>query len=207
MMPTTLIIATSSALIQRGLSALLQELPDVSISAVVNDPEQTIQALRTHKPDVLLSEASLLADVRSQSRTLHLPRVLLLSPRAHAGTALKALNSCACGFASERADVRHLRAWLRVISVCRSRLGEGSCGSCPLRSTLKPPALPLSDRECMVFERIGNGDSAAKIAQALGLSVKTIETYRDSIKRKLALTSATALKEAAMQWKWGEHID
>jgi len=76
-----------------------------------------------------------------------------------------------------------------------------------LRSTLKPPALPLSEREYMVFERIGNGDGAAKIAEAVGLSVKTIETYRDSIKRKLGLSSAAALQEAATQWKWGEHIN
>lgn len=207
MTPTTLVIATSSALIQQGLSALVREMPDVSLSAVTTDQSETTHALRGCKPDVLLVDAILFAEMRAQNRTMAMPRVLLLSARAHIGTALQVLSSCACGFASERAHMRLLRASLRIITVCRSRLWEGYCASCPLRSTLKPPTLPLSEREYMVFERIGNGDSAAKIAEAVGLSVKTIETYRDSIKRKLALGSAAALQEAATQWKWGEHIN
>jgi DNA-binding NarL/FixJ family response regulator len=206
MTPTKLVIATSTALIQHGLSALVQDLSDVHVSSVVNDAEATLRALRDHAPDVLLVDDVLLVSVRAQSPRLSLPRVLLLSARAHPGTTLKALDSSACGFASERAHVRRLRASLRIISMCRSTFGGADCPRCPLRSSLKPPALPLTDREYMVFERIGNGDTTAKIADSLGLSVKTIETYRDHIKRKLSLTNATALKEAAMQWRWGEHI-
>jgi DNA-binding NarL/FixJ family response regulator len=42
----------------------------------------------------------------------------------------------------------------------------------------------LSDRELDIFQLLGSGLGTRQIAQSLGLSVKTIETYRDNIKHK-----------------------
>ncbi len=58
----------------------------------------------------------------------------------------------------------------------------------------------LSDRELAVFEQIGKGQSTADIAEAMHLSVKTVETYRARIKAKLGLQSATELMQRAVQW-------
>jgi DNA-binding NarL/FixJ family response regulator len=58
----------------------------------------------------------------------------------------------------------------------------------------------LSDRELEVFDLIGQGRSTTEIAQALHLSVKTIETYRAHIKEKLNLESSSALTRYAIQW-------
>jgi DNA-binding NarL/FixJ family response regulator len=55
------------------------------------------------------------------------------------------------------------------------------------------PLEGLTDRELEVFEMIGRGVGTAAIASNLGLSVKTIETYRSNIKRKLNLRDATDL--------------
>ena len=51
-----------------------------------------------------------------------------------------------------------------------------------------------------MFELIGRGVSTAGIAQQLGLSVKTIETYRSNIKTKLRLKGATDLIRFAASW-------
>jgi len=55
----------------------------------------------------------------------------------------------------------------------------------------------LSDREMHVFQLIGSGLGTKKIAHALNLSVKTIETHRENIKRKLGLNSGQQLVERA----------
>ena len=68
------------------------------------------------------------------------------------------------------------------------------------------PKLPLSEREYDIFERIGHGHGATRMASDLGISVKTIETHRESIKRKLRLDSAHALLGAALAWRKGEAI-
>jgi DNA-binding NarL/FixJ family response regulator len=58
----------------------------------------------------------------------------------------------------------------------------------------------LTDRELEVFELIGRGQSTATIAVRLGVSVKTIETYRSNIKAKLELKDAADLIRFAATW-------
>jgi DNA-binding NarL/FixJ family response regulator len=58
----------------------------------------------------------------------------------------------------------------------------------------------LTNRELEVFELIGQGVGTAEIAERMHLSIKTVQTYRAHIKRKLNLTSSLALTRSAVQW-------
>ena len=58
----------------------------------------------------------------------------------------------------------------------------------------------LSDREMHVFQLIGSGLGTKKIAHALNLSVKTIESHRENIKRKLGLRRGAELTAQATTW-------
>ena len=64
----------------------------------------------------------------------------------------------------------------------------------------RSPLDALADRELEVFRLIGQGVKTAEIAERLHLSVKTIETYRDRIRKKLDLSDGTALAHYATQW-------
>ena len=58
----------------------------------------------------------------------------------------------------------------------------------------------LSDREIHVFQLLGSGLGTRKIAEALNLSAKTIESHRENIKRKLGLGSGVELTGRATAW-------
>jgi DNA-binding NarL/FixJ family response regulator len=58
----------------------------------------------------------------------------------------------------------------------------------------------LSDREMHVFQLLGSGLGTKKLAEALKLSVKTIESHRENIKRKLGLRSGAELTGQATAW-------
>ena len=58
----------------------------------------------------------------------------------------------------------------------------------------------LSDRELEVFQMIGQGLTTGDIATRLYLSVHTIDTYRENIKKKLGLKNAAELSRSAVQW-------
>jgi DNA-binding NarL/FixJ family response regulator len=62
------------------------------------------------------------------------------------------------------------------------------------------PVETLSDRELEVFRLIGEWKKTVEIAQQLHLSVKTVEYYREQIKRKLNLSSASELTHYATSW-------
>src|SRR5207237_3655180 len=62
------------------------------------------------------------------------------------------------------------------------------------------PVKSLSDRELEVFQLIGRWKKTREIAEELHLSVKTIEYYREQIKRKLNLKNAAELTQRATSW-------
>jgi DNA-binding NarL/FixJ family response regulator len=62
------------------------------------------------------------------------------------------------------------------------------------------PLNALSDRELQVFRLIGQGRTTREIAATLKLSIKTIESHREHIKRKLSLRSSAELAQRATQW-------
>jgi len=66
------------------------------------------------------------------------------------------------------------------------------------------PERLLSNRELEIFVKIGSGLSSRDIADQLALSVKTVETHRAHIKRKLNIRSARDLTRQAADW--AEHV-
>ena len=63
-----------------------------------------------------------------------------------------------------------------------------------------PSPRDLSDRELEVFEALGRGQSTREVAEHLNLSVKTVESHRENIKRKLGLKKNVELLQQAFQW-------
>jgi DNA-binding NarL/FixJ family response regulator len=89
-----------------------------------------------------------------------------------------------------------LEGRIAVSETLRERMLEGIVGG----KTDAEPVDRLSDRELEVFTLIGKGCGAAEIAERLGLSVKTVNAYRDHIKDKLSLSSASDLRKFAVEW-------
>lgn len=92
-----------------------------------------------------------------------------------------------------------LEGRIAVSKELRERMLEGMVGGKAGREG-EDPVERLSDRELEVFTHIGKGCGAAEIAERLGLSVKTVNAYRDHIKDKLSLPSAADLRKFAVEW-------
>ncbi|MFM7842995.1 MAG: response regulator transcription factor [Planctomycetota bacterium] len=58
----------------------------------------------------------------------------------------------------------------------------------------------LSDRELEVLELIGQGHTSSAIANRLFLSIHTIDSHRENIRRKLGLKNGNELMKRAFQW-------
>jgi DNA-binding CsgD family transcriptional regulator len=62
------------------------------------------------------------------------------------------------------------------------------------------PVDKLTDRQLEVFRLIGDGCSARQIAARLQISIHTVETHRDNIKRKLNVDTVAELTRRAVLW-------
>ncbi len=204
----TLLIATPSPLMQRGLAEVVRELPEILVVGQAGDALGTLQKVQELRPELLVLERSIARElVMLPGLGEPRPRVLLLSSQQHPGASPDRERDCACGFFRDCASAEDVHTILQVVAQCDVRSGTNDrCERCPAHSTLRLPNLPLSERELQVFERIGQGQGSSVIAGALGVSVKTIETYRESIKRKLGLDSGHGLLRAAILWQLGHFV-
>lgn len=69
--------------------------------------------------------------------------------------------------------------------------------------TKHPDLAKLSDREFQVFQLLGAGWDNQKIAEALGISVKTLNVHKEHLKEKLGAASSSALRDASAAWQSG----
>lgn len=199
------IVASGSTLTRMALVKLLETDDGIEVCAVAAHETEAAQSLQADLADVLITEPALLRRLEDTLQGLATrPRILLVGATPHCGTDAPTLGM-ACGFASERAAIDHIRVLLDTVSHCGRALRSAQCPpQCRALRSLDVPRLPLTPREYSVFLHIGSGESNMAIAAALGVSVKTIEAHREAIKRKLGLNSASRLAEAAILWRRGE---
>lgn len=202
------VIGAASTLVAEGVSHVLAGLPVVRVVATAWDASAAVAALQSHRPDLLILDIELARAVHAEHPGFERDaRVLIVGVRAHLGTALTTLVPGTCGYVGGRSSSLDMHETYEYVARCGFRRAcTDTCSLCPVRETQRLPKLPLSERESEVFARVGHGQGATRIATDLHVSVKTIETYRESIKRKLHLASAAELLEVAIGWRLGDAV-
>jgi DNA-binding NarL/FixJ family response regulator len=118
----------------------------------------------------------------------------------------RVLRAGAMGFVSKQQPVQNVLVAIRHVLAGKmhfsdemmQRLLERAASSDPIAPV--SPVESLSDRELEVFEMIGRGLTTRAVADRLHLSPRTIDTYRERLKIKLALANSAELHYRAVQW-------
>jgi DNA-binding NarL/FixJ family response regulator len=112
------------------------------------------------------------------------------------------LKSGAAGYLTKQAAPELLVSALRTVAAGRRfvspTLAEKIAGEIA-RGDERPAHMQLSSREHQIFLRLAAGDSVSQIAQLLGLSVKTVSTYRTRVMEKTGLTRNAELTMYAIR--------
>jgi DNA-binding NarL/FixJ family response regulator len=190
---------------------LIEQEPGLAVCGEAGDTRQTLEQLSRAEADLAIVDLSLKADSgldlvkKIRARFPHL-LVLVLSMHEESLFAERVLHAGGSGYVmKQEPPARVMTAIRRVLGgdiYVSERVSERIVrsfvnGREP--SAASPVAL-LSDRELEVFQLLGRGLGTRQVAEALYLSVNTIETYRQRIKKKLALNSAAELVHRAIEW-------
>jgi DNA-binding NarL/FixJ family response regulator len=207
-----IMIVDDHELIRKGLQHLINGTDDLQVCGEAASVAEAVRCLELGpQPDVAIIDLSL-PDVNGIElvKRLHIRhpqiRVLVSSMYSAELFAERVLAIGAMGYINKqetaervldaiRQIVRgetYLSSWMpeRLLNV--STPGDGA--------TTTSLVGRLTNRELEVFELIGQGVGTAEIAERMHLSIKTVQTYRAHIKRKLNLTSSLALTRSAVQW-------
>lgn len=207
---TRVLIVDDHPLMRKGLQLTLDAELDLTVVAVVGSGEDAIAALDDASPDVALVDLSL-PGIGGAELVRHLIalrpdlRILVVSRHDDDLYAERVIRAGARGYLSKVEDAERVVEAVRAVLDGRLFLRDAIKDRLVLQapSPTAHPLAALSDRELEVYERIGLGLTMREIAEALSLSVKTVETYRARTKEKLALDSAQALLRHATQWVAG----
>jgi DNA-binding NarL/FixJ family response regulator len=198
-------------IVRQGLSLLINQETDLTVCGVAEEMHSAMAAIHILRPDIIILDISLngpdglelLKNIR-----LTLPRlpVLILSMHDESIYAERALRAGANGYImKQEATEKVLVALRRILSgeiyvsdrIANSMLRHYVRGANPSEQS---SISNLTDRELEVFRLIGDGHGTRQIAEALHLSVKTVESYQAHIKEKLCLRSARELVQHAVEW-------
>ena len=204
--PRRVLIVDDHPVVRQGIKLMIEAEPDLTICGEAQTEQQARKLVRELRPDALLVDLSLsegdgfnvVRDVHA-----HFPeiRVLVLSMHDEAIYAERLLAEGASGYIMKQAATDQLVTALRTVLRGERFVSDTLKRSLETRREVEgAPSSRLSSRELQVISLIGQGLGTREIADNLSLSVKTVETHRLTIKRKLALDTNAQLVQYAMKW-------
>jgi len=195
------VLIASEPLFRSGFRTVLESAPDLMWAGDAADARSGFQLIDREKPAVVVISLSLsgmngIAAAREVKARAPGTRVLLIAPEAHEREVVDALAAGADGFALSNEPVEALLAAIRAVAVGLRYLPPGLRGMTERswRGTHTPDVLAaLSRREREIIDLVIRGWRSTDIARELCISVKTVETHRSHINRKLRCSSTADL--------------
>ena len=206
-----ILVVDDHPIVRQGLQKLIDEEKDLVVCGEAEGFLDAEAALHDLDPDLVIIDISLKQGDGMQlvktvrARYPRLP-ILVLSMHDEVIYAERVLAAGANGYIMKQADSAELLRALRRV------LGDGTYVSEAIADTMvrnlsasgrhlaANPIERLSNRELQVLQMIGSGLSTRQAAAALSLSMKTVESHRERIKRKLHLSTGSQLLQFALNW-------
>ncbi len=208
---TRILLVDDHAVVRYGIAQLINRENDLMVCGEEEYASNALSAIARLKPDLVIADISLkdssglelMRNIKAQYSRLP---VLVVSAHDESVYAEIAFRAGALGYLmKQEALEKIITALRRVLSgniyvseaLAARMLQQQICGKTDIHDS---PVKSLSDRELEVFQMIGQWKKTSEIAQELHLSIKTIEYYREQIKRKLNLKNSAELTQHATSW-------
>lgn len=208
---TRIFVVDDHPLVRELLGNLLRLQPDLQVIGQAGEPGAALAAISADPPDVAIVDISL---ERGSGLNLikqlcaQFPRIaiVVLSMHEEITDVERAFRAGASGYVMKRESTGQIVEAIRQVQAGRMFANPAVLAQLTARlmrgtdAALAAPAELLSDREMEVFRRLGQGLSTRDISVALGVSLKTVQTYCARIKEKLRLDDGQELARVAFRW-------
>lgn len=217
MIKTRILLADDHAVLRAGLRLLIETQPDMVCVGEAGDGIELLAQVERLQPDLVLLDLSMprlggLAALPEIRRKAPDARVLVLTMHTDDEYLRQSLKGGAAGYVLKQAADQELLLAIRAVmrgevyihpAMTRAPLGDlVERGRDAAAAAQEEDA--LSDREAEVIKQVARGHTNQEIADRLGLSVKTVETYRARALEKLGLANRAALVRYALARGWLE---
>ncbi|MFJ2536304.1 MULTISPECIES: response regulator transcription factor [unclassified Pseudomonas] len=205
-MTCNLLLVDDHSLIRAGVRALVLDIPGYAVIGEANDGSQLLEMVEQLSPDIVLLDISMketgglealqrLKRVRAQSK------VLILSMHTDPALIMQALESGAHGYLLKDTTATELEHALEALRNNERYLSPAIAhtviNQALTRNQKQQPETAdshnLTARQLEILRLIVRGKSTREIANGLGLSIKTVETHRSQIMKRLQIYDVAGL--------------
>ena len=204
------LLADDHSIVREGLKKVLEENNEIKVIAEAADGETAFDKAMASKPDVAVIDITMpgmdgLEVVTQMASYCPDIPVLILTMHDEEQYVIRAIEAGAMGYVTKQSAPEQLVAAVKKINAGGRYLTEKASEALALRvirgNTDKSLTEYLSMRELQVLRKLAMGNTNREIATSYNLSVKTVDTYRARILKKLNLRNNTELSRYAIQNK------
>ncbi len=204
------LLADDHSIVREGLRRVLEDDSDIRVIAEAPDGEIAFDKVLSEAPDVAVIDISMpgmdgLEVVSRMSAYCPQIPVLILTMHEEEQYVIRAIEAGAMGYVTKQSAPEQLVAAVKKIHGGGRYLTEKASEALALRvirgSKNKSLTESLSMRELQVLRKLASGSTNREIATSYNLSVKTVDTYRARILKKLSLRNNADLSRYAIQNK------
>ncbi len=202
-----ILLVDDHTLVRHGLRRLLSDCRDMQVVGEAGGGHEALRLARELRPNVVLMDLSMpeLDGIETTKRIrdeeLNV-KVLIVTAHASSAYAIRLLEAGAHGFIGKCAPSDEMIAAIRKVAEGGCYLPQALMAELPLRYARReePSARleGLTDRELQVLKHLAEGAKCRDIAQELHLSVKTIDSYRGRLLKRLRLNTTADLVRFAL---------
>ena len=204
-MKTTILIADDHEVFRHGLSSLLREREGWDVVAVAADGEEALRLAEGWRPDIVILDLEMpglsgIEATRHLKRAAPESRIVVLSMYDDAYYQTRAREAGASAYVLKTEPVSALFEIIDLVLRGATFVSNSLKKDEPtaLRSAMVD-LRALSPRELEILRMVAEGKRTAEIAQALGLSVKSVETYRSRLMQKVGIDNVAGLVRFAIR--------
>ncbi|KGM88962.1 two component transcriptional regulator, LuxR family [Roseovarius mucosus DSM 17069] len=200
--PIRIVIVDDHPMVAEGIQSILESYDDVEILATLGNGQAIIDRVEALAPDVILLDLNMpgLGGLTTAEIILEKcpdTRILILSMHDSPEYISSALSHGAAGYVLKDVPTDEIKRAIDAVMSGQRYLCTGAKGS--LAPYENPEREQLTNREQTILLQLAQGKSNKDVAQALDISVRTVETHRKNIKRKLGIASTAGLTRYALE--------
>lgn len=194
--PITILLADDHPLVQDGLRTRFDDIDDINVIGVASDGEELLAKAQQLKPDLVITDISMpkvngLKASHILAQEMPEIKVVVLTMHDNKEYIQSAINSGAKGYILKDKPAAEMIAAVRSIYNGNTHFCSSSAKALDANSSAPPEK--LTAREQAIFMELLNGMKNKHISEKLNISVRTVESHRANIYRKLDTHSMAGL--------------
>lgn len=206
-----LYIVDDHAIVRDGLKMMLGFENDIEVIGDYANSQSLFKALKEVVPDLILLDITLpglngIEITKIVNETYPSVKVLMLSSLTNTDAIINSIKAGACGFLSKDTPKDELMQAITAISNNKRYVGSSVAETVfngflhgVSRSSIENEQSPLTEREVEIVQLFSEGLLYKEIADRLDISIKTVESHKANIMKKLELKSTVELVKYAIK--------